>query len=154
MTMAFLRKHIRLKNFDYSNGFVYFITICTFNKQPFFSDNKIASIIEDEIYFRVSKNEVTVYCYCIMPDHIHLLLTLSENYCKNLSNWVSAFKRYSAKVVNDKFNISKLWQINFYDHVVRKEESMQSIAEYILSNPVRKGLVQSREDYRFSKIMV
>lgn len=38
-----------------------------------------------------------------------------------------------------------LWQINFYDHVLRKEEDTISVAYYILGNPVRKGLV---EDYR------
>jgi REP-associated tyrosine transposase len=152
--MKFTRKKIRLKNFDYRHGFVYFITICTYEKQPLFKDTRIAELIIKNIEFRISQNEVIIYCYCIMPDHIHLLLSLSDSYNKPLGGWVSAFKRYIAKAMKEKFNIIKLWQANFYDHVIRDAESMQTISEYILNNPVRKGIVEYWEDYPFSKIAV
>jgi hypothetical protein len=40
-------------------------------------------------------------------------------------------------------------QRSFYDHLIRKEEDLRQIAEYILNNPVRKGLVQRCEDYPY-----
>jgi putative transposase len=152
--MKFTRKKIRLKNFDYRHGFAYFITICTCEKQPFFKDVRIAELIDKEIKYRILQKEVIIYCYCIMPNLIHLLLSLADTYIKPLGNWVSAFKRHTAKSVKEKFNIIKLWQVNFYDHVLRDEESMQTISEYILNNPVRKGIVEYWEDYPFSKIAV
>ncbi len=148
------RKTIHLKDFEYTNdNYVYFVTICAENKQHYFVDNKITKIIEDELEFRRITKEINLLCYCIMPDHLHILLSLTEDYHKSLQNWVSAFKRYTTRVVNELFGIKPLWQKNFYDHVVRKEESLLKIAEYIVNNPVRKGIVSEWEEYPYSKIV-
>ena len=88
-----------------------------------------------------------------MSNHIHLLFSLGEGYDKPLSVWVSSFKRYTSKLAKEISGMDKLWQINFYDHVVRKDESLSNIAEYILHNPVRKGIVTKWEDYPFSKLL-
>ena len=42
-----------------------------------------------------------------------------------------------------------LWQINYYEHVLRKEEDTKGVARYIFSNPMRKGLVEDFKDYTF-----
>ena len=66
---------------------------------------------------------------------------------------MSAFKRYTTRVINELFGIKPLWQKNFYDHVVRKEEPLIKIAEYIVNNPIRKGIVSEWEEYPYSKIV-
>jgi putative transposase len=148
------RKPIRLKNFDYKGSeFVFFITICTANKQACFSNGEVAKIVIDEIEFRRIHNEVKVFCFCLMPDHLHVLLSLTENYQESLQNWVSAFKRYTSKQVNELFGVKPLWQKNFYDHVVRKDESLLKIAEYIVNNPVRKGLASDWQKYPYSRMV-
>jgi len=148
------RKQLRLKDFDYKgNTYAYFITICTANKQPYFRNGKITKIIEDEAEFRRLNGEIKLYCYCIMPDHLHALISLTETYQKSLQNWITAFKRHTTRVVNELFGINPLWQKNFYDHIVRKEESLLKIAEYIVNNPVRKGIASAWEDYPFSKMV-
>ncbi len=148
------RKTMHLKDFDYTNdNYVYFVTMCAENKQRCFVNNKITKIIEDELEFRRTTKEINLLCYCIMPDHLHILLSLTEDYHKSLQNWVSAFKRYTTRVINELFSIKPLWQKNFYDHVVRKEESLIKIAEYIVNNPVRKGIVSEWEKYPYSKIV-
>jgi REP element-mobilizing transposase RayT len=94
-----------------------------------------------------------------MPDHLHLLVSLNENYIRKegafgertLQDWVSAFKRYTARTAGQSFEIKPLWQPNFYDHVVRREESLVEICSYILNNPVRRGMVSSWEKYPYSK---
>jgi REP element-mobilizing transposase RayT len=148
----FKRKKIQLKDFDYSgDGIIYFITICTFNSIEYFSNHDIAKAIESELEFR-RNDEIHLFCYCIMPNHIHILISFKENYKKNLKIWVSSFKRYSQKIVNEKFSIKKLWHVNFYDHIVRKSEDMANIAQYILQNPVRKKIVEEWHEYPFSKL--
>jgi putative transposase len=84
-----------------------------------------------------------------MPDHMHLLLSLGKSYKKSLIDWVSAFKRYTSRKVNESFELTPLWQKNFYDHVVRHDESIQKIAEYIVNNPVRKGIVNDCREYPY-----
>jgi putative transposase len=88
-----------------------------------------------------------------MPDHLHLLLSLGERYQKNLQNWISAFKRYVSRQTNVSFSVRSLWQKNFYDHIVRTDESVSKIAEYIVNNPVRQGLVSVWKEYPYSRIV-
>ncbi len=148
------RKQIHLKSFNYSDcDSVFFVTLCCYAKQQYFVRPEITKIIIEEIDFRVKcAPEVTVFTYCVMPDHVHLLLKLRKEYGKSLHNWVAAFKRYTTRVIGIQFGVRSLWQKNFYEHVVRKEESLEKIAEYIVNNPVRKGLVDDWEKYSYSKI--
>jgi len=148
------RKPLRLGEFEYKGSyFVYHITICTSNKQPYFLEPRIAQLIEDALGFGRNKNEIVLFCYCVMPDHLHILLSLNDTYPKRLQEWVSAFKRFTSKKTFELFGIKPLWQKNFYDHIVRKEESLNNIAEYIVNNPVRKGIVEEWEQYPHSKIV-
>jgi len=85
-----------------------------------------------------------------MPDHVHLLLQLENGFDGSLQKWVSSFKSCIAKDAKRSFGIEKLWQKNFHDHVVRGEDGLLGIAEYILNNPVRKGLVDDWREYSYS----
>lgn len=146
------RKNLHLENFEYKgHGHVYHITICTADSQPYFRNARVAKMIADELDLR-SYEEIRIYCYCIMPDHLHLLMSMQERYGKSLQNWVAAFKRYTSRVMNMMYAVSPLWQRNFHDHVVRREESLLKIAEYIIENPVRKGLVADWKEYPFSRM--
>ena len=154
------RKQRHLKNLDYSsNTYVFFLTICAYDKQPHFSKSEITEIITSELEYRRQKREIRLFCYCLMPDHLHLLISFDDAYAKKigafgeraLQNWVSIFKRYTSRIVYQKCGISPLWQKNFYDHVVRNDESLIGICEYILNNPVRRGITSSWEEYRYSK---
>ncbi len=156
------RKQIHLKGFNYSSHEdVFFLTICTAHKQPYFSDPNISKTILDELEHRRASKEIKLFCYCIMPDHLHMLISLEENYARKkgafgeriLQNWVSAFKRYTARTAGQRFEIKQLWQSNFYDHVLRREESLVEICSYILNNPVRRGTVSSWEEYPYSKMV-
>jgi REP element-mobilizing transposase RayT len=148
------RKQIHLVDYDYSNtNDVFFVTLCTHDKKPYFQNLQYAQYIAQEIDFRSRvSEEVTVFAWCIMPDHLHILLKLNEGYGKSLANWVAAFKRYNARILSMMHEVKPLWQANFYEHVVRKEESLRAIAEYIANNPVRKNLVKHWQDYPFVKI--
>ncbi len=148
------RKQIHLANFDYTNTHdVYFITICTHDKKAYFANPEFAQYIAAEIHYRSKiAGEVTVLAWCIMPDHLHFLLKLNNKYGRSLANWVAAFKRYNARILSMMHDIKPLWQANYYERVVRKDESLKAIAEYIAHNPVRKGLVMDWQNYPFVKI--
>ncbi len=76
-----------------------------------------------------------------MPDHIHLLVSVSED--SSLSLVIGMWKHWL------KFTQSIDWQRNFFDHRVRDEENMKQKAEYILQNPVRAGLVENSQDWPY-----
>jgi len=53
------RKSLRLIDFGYKgSAYIYFITLCTMDRHPLFSNTKIAKVIEDEMEYRRAKKEV------------------------------------------------------------------------------------------------
>jgi REP element-mobilizing transposase RayT len=90
-----------------------------------------------------------VYAYCLVPDQIHILLSLPVA-GSPLGTIVGAFKRYTTKL-SWGFGLSgALWQHRFHDRVLRGNEDARTVAEYILANPVRKGLIGSPEEYKWN----
>jgi len=147
------RKQIHLDGFDYTGSdYTYFITICSYKKTKYFVKCDIAKIIIDDLLFRCNNiNQINLYCYCLMPDHLHLLLSLNRSYSKSLKDWIANFKRYTSRKIHTKMKIqSGIWQRGFYEHIIRKHESLIQKAKYILGNPVRKGLSKDWESYKYS----
>jgi len=143
------RKNPRLRGFDYSLPYVYFITICTFNRRKIFVNDQLNKTIIDCLIKEKDRSGVNLYVYCLMPDHLHLLIQ-PEKQGVNVSNFVGSFKSKAYRLCK-KFRIEgKIWQPRFYDHIVRKSEDLSEIVKYILNNPVRKNLVEKWSDYPYS----
>jgi len=68
----------------------------------------------------------------------------------SVSDFVKGVKTFAIKVARDNGLDGKLWQKSFYDHIIRKDESLVKVCEYVLANPVRKGLAARPEDWPFS----
>ncbi len=88
-----------------------------------------------------------LFAYCLMPDHLHLLVA-PKNSKTSVSEFVRHFKSRTAFVFKAQGG-GQLWQRGFYDHIVRKSEDLQTVANYIVYNPVRKGLVESVDKYPY-----
>jgi REP-associated tyrosine transposase len=147
------RKNIHLKTFDYSSkDWAFFITICCNDKQTHFSTKVIAQFISSEVENRNRIDSAKIFCYTIMPDHLHIVMKLGEHYERDLMKWISAFKSYTAKFVKENFGVTALWQKNFYEHIIRSDEALEDTIVYVLENPVRKRLVKRWDNYAFSRL--
>src|SRR5438046_767480 len=97
---------------------------------------------------------IDLYAFVVMPDHVHLLFTPLRDENEDLYSLpeiMQAIKGASAHKVNRALSRKgQVWQEESFDHVTRSEESLDQKADYILMNPVRKGLVQRPEQYRWS----
>jgi REP element-mobilizing transposase RayT len=83
-----------------------------------------------------------------MLDHIHLLapgLKPSSDFL----NFVKAFKIKTSREFANETN-EQLWQKNFYDHILRPNESAESVAWYIWLNPMRARLATSPTEFPFA----
>jgi putative transposase len=137
----------RLRDFDYTGTYIYFITCLTFKKKPYFSDGLAVDCVLS-ILDKVSiRYEFKVLLYCFMPDHLHLLIEGAEK--SSLPDYIHRFKQMSSYTFKKKSS-QRLWQRSYYDHVLRKEQSLRDIARYILNNPVRKGIVDEYTKYPYS----
>jgi REP element-mobilizing transposase RayT len=90
----------------------------------------------------------------IMPDHVHLILWPLVDHKKSetisLQNITQAIKSSSAHAINKYAHRSgPVWQDESFDHVIREGYGFSKL-QYLLENPVRKGLVRSWDEYKWS----
>ena len=90
-----------------------------------------------------------VYAFCLMPDHLHLVAAPRES-SAGVCVFVDRFKSASTRVAWRHGNSGRLW---CHDHVVRVEEALFAICEYVVLNPVRAGLVEEAEDYPWGGLL-
>jgi putative transposase len=141
------KKRVRLKAFDYKGHFRYSTTLCTHNRAPLFKDPSTVIWLTGILKVKSEEYGFRVWAYCFMPDHLHLLIE-GKSPDSDMKRFLSAFKQLSGFYYKKETGLP-LWQINFYEHVLRNEENTISVAQYIFNNPVRKGLVADYRKYRF-----
>ncbi|MFA6548821.1 MAG: transposase [Candidatus Margulisiibacteriota bacterium] len=146
------RKNPRLKEHNYTELQACFITICAFNKKPYFANDAFKQAVINCLSEEKEKASFLVYVYCLMPDHLHLLLSPPGDGL-SVSEFIGRFKSKSTKIAWDYGIQGKLWQGRFYDHVLRKKEAMITICEYILNNPIRKGFADDWRKYKYCGII-
>lgn len=143
------RKANRLANYNYSQNGAYFITICVKDKEPILSKIKFNSFYPNEIMLSklgtIVANEILniekrfdnakILDYVIMPNHIHLIIQLDDCGC-SLGQIIGSFKSI-ATLQSKKIGYSndKLFQRNYYDHIIRNEDDYFTKSNYIKNNP-------------------
>jgi len=138
-------KKIRLPLSVYQQERVVFVTISTADRQKWFQEfpnlaDDAASILVETSRERAS----TLYAWCIMPDHVHLLIGDD-----NIVSFIRAFKGRLVPKARALSPLRKLWQRSFFDHILRSSETLMDIAGYIFENPVRSGLAPLPQEYPF-----
>lgn len=153
------RKPNRLPGYDYSAPGTYFITICTQNRKSLLSEIVGGDVLDapqvtltfygevaDEQIRRMGAwyGHICVEQYVIMPNHIHLLLTIRQDgptgtsaptrtkQHQAVADFVSTFKRFCNKVYGE-----NIFQRSYHDHIVRGEADYRKIWQYIAENPAR-----------------
>ncbi len=139
------RKSFRLPSEIYDTDFIFFVTINTADRYPWFETwPELAEKAEQSLRDIARQRGSDLFAWCIMPEHVHILLR-----DENLVDFIRLFKGRLVPFARQ-MRSDKLWQRSFYDHAVRKEDSLSDIAHYIWSNPVRAGLASEPSKYRWS----
>jgi len=120
-------KNIRLGNYDYSQNGYYYVTICSRLKQPVLESKR--TIVEECIKSLEEIKGLTIDYYVIMSNHVHIIIQL-QNCSFKLGEVVRRLKATASKKVG-----TKLWQPNYYEHVIRNEGALNKIRQYITNNP-------------------
>jgi len=142
------RNSLRLSNFDYSTRRIYFVTLVTIERRRVFVDSRLAQST-CECLEKLSRNiGFNLYCYCLMPNHLHALIGIGESE-RTLGQICGIFKSVSTKLYWRWYD-GKLWQRQFFDHIIRNETEHFETVEYIRLNPVRKGLAAKWEDWPYT----
>jgi putative transposase len=139
----------RLKRLDeiFSDYPVYFVTACTFVRRELLANDAVLRAVM-EFGERGPERGAWLGSFVLMPDHLHAFVALDAERCR-LSAWVRGLKAVVARVLRAEDAAGPYWQKGFFDHVLRGSESASDKWEYVRNNPVRAGLVQQAEDWRF-----
>jgi len=145
--MTRLRESPRLKHFDYVGPFAYSLSLVTRGRALAFAERDVVDATLDCLGRSCARYAFFLHAYCFMPDHLHLLISGDDG--APLRDFVRHFKQLSGYRYKLQHG-SPLWQISYYDHVLRKDEDLMVAARYIWDNAVRAGFVQDRSEYPFS----
>ena len=149
--MPVVRKNIRLAADNYIGQRAYFLTICCRDRRPLLREAEIVSRYVAVLADVANELAFAVHAYCFMPDHVHLL-------CEGLkpaSRMVDFARQFKQRTEFEhrRQTHAPLWQFKYYDHILRRAESIDRVAWYIWMNPVRKDLCVTPFDFPFSGSM-
>jgi REP element-mobilizing transposase RayT len=127
-------------------------------------EEKIAAIVAEEIC-RLDRDRYRLLAFCIMPNHVHLLIDTHGFFQTSTSNQAGATRNYpladvlrllkgrTSRYCNLALGRSgAFWHQESYDHVVRDAHELENIIRYILNNPVKAGLVEEWHKWKFSYV--
>jgi putative transposase len=156
------RRSIRLKNYDYSQKGAYYVTIIVQHRECLFGDIGNNEMILNEPGKMINEQwsvlpgrfpNIELDLYQIMPNHFHGIIIagattrVAQNWAgtrpaPTLGDIIGAFKSintsvYIKGVENNNWPrfVKRLWQRNYYEHVIRDEADLNRIRNYIQSNP-------------------
>ncbi len=166
------RKELRLKSYNYNGNGCYFITICTKDKAHLFGRYDVGAIHESPVKHSTNRcivlnqygkiveitiknvsekyNEINIENYIIMPNHIHLLISISNNVDPERAIRESPLQRslLSKTVGYIKMNVSKeihksnptvdVWQRGYTDHIIRNKTDYENHWNYIEYNALKE----------------
>ena len=143
------RKPIRLDADAYADtGAICSVTFAVRDRRRVFAHPAVARAAVDVLRSHAARTGVRLYAYCVMPDHVHLVVKPSLS-C-DITAFVGQFKNLAQRAAW-RFGVEgAFWQRSFWDHFLRVAEDLETVVQYVLDNPVRAGLVERREDYPFS----
>jgi REP element-mobilizing transposase RayT len=152
------RRSIRLKGYDYSRAGMYFLTVCTQDRACLFGD-----VVDGEMQLneagRVAEQcwrgipfhfpDTVLDAFVIMPNHVHGIVAVgAKNFSplrsplragtsRTIGSVIRGFKIGVTKWMRQNGLIHEVWQRNYYEHIIRNDESLNRIRQYILDNPAR-----------------
>ena len=151
------RKSPRLQGYDYTQEGAYFITICVQNRRSLFG-----KITENTFTRNAAGDMVTVWWeklpekfpdieldeYIVMPNHFHGIVVINQVLdSKEFTGLPDVMRWFKTMTTNDyirgvqtgqweRFE-KKLWQRSYHDHIIRNEQGLKKIRDYIVNNPQR-----------------
>ena len=152
------RRSTRLPNWDYRSPGLYFVTICTFERQNLFENEDFREIAVHALA-RLTEQEraqhVRVDESVIMPNHGHIIFDFTDfatqaDLSRPSGNFENALAgslgvvvgRYKTAVTTRINHLrhskgAKVWQRGYYERIIRNERELQATRQYIIENPMR-----------------
>lgn len=152
------RRSIRLRGYDYSQPGAYFVTLCTQHHECFLGelvDGDMKFIVRGAIAYQFWLHipnhfpNVELDEFVFMPNHIHGIIIITDKFMgggqkgglkkPTLGQIVAYYKYQTTKIINqiDDTPGLRIWQRNYYERIIRNQNTLHIVQQYILANPLR-----------------
>ena len=143
------RRRLRLLSYDYSAAGAYFVTICTYRRHCLFSRIETGTsrlstlgriVVAEWQRTGTMHRGLSLDAFVVMPDHFHAVVLLDGEVRDRpplgvvINRFKAAVTRRARRLEN---GASEVWQRGYYDHVIRNDQDLEAIREYIRANPER-----------------
>ena len=131
-----------------SESGIYHVMIRGVNKMPIFLDQDDNTRFLDTLIRMKSEEEYTLYAYCLMKNHAHLLIKEETD---SLSRSMKRIGVSYSQYFNKKYNrVGHLFQDRFRSERIETDGYLLSCMRYIHNNPVKASIVKDPSDYKWS----
>src|SRR5438552_268113 len=127
----------------YPQKTLYCVPSCTFRRPAILANMRVHTAFVNFAESAQANFAIAVGRYVILPDHLRM-------HGFTLGKWVGTLKRFLAKAVGPTNSQDRVWQRDFFDHVLRSAESYSQKWDYVCENPVRAGLVTDASEWPFA----
>lgn len=161
------RRSIRLRGYDYASPGAYFVTLCTQDRLCLFGEISEGEMHLNEIGHMIKRwwlsiprkfEHVDIDAYVIMPNHLHGIIVIKSMIERQHNVSLASIVRwFKTRTTNDYIRGVKwmgwppfrrrLWQRNYWEHIIRSERSLERIRRYIMENPPRWHLDRENPVY-------
>ena len=125
---------------------LFFITCVTFDRNPILED--FGPLFLECLQVISLKKSAELVAWAILPDHFHVIVD-----CENVSvsSYMQSVKQsFAAKYRRQTGIRGRIWQLRFWDHIIRDERDLQHHLNYIHYNPVKHGVSKNPFSYALS----
>ena len=156
---------------DFDPDHLYFVTTTAAERMPVFRRDIIQRIVVDSLHYVSVMNQVVVYAYVIMPNHIHAIIQCPQGFPPK--DWARAFKASSSRLIVRQYQVEdngpalaalrklvarpekqeyKVWEDGYLAKAIVTPKFLEQKLTYTHNNPVQPHwrLVTVPEDYLWS----
>jgi putative transposase len=149
----------------YAQQGIFHVTTNTHERISWCTAKGVPEIIIDNLIMTRHLYQARLYAFCILPDHIHLILSPGE---QGLSKWMQSFKSHSMVEIRQYMGLAPVgashgshlragpapmrWQKGFHDERIRDERQRNTALRYVHYNAWRHGLTNKPESWPWSSL--
>lgn len=129
-------------------GVLYHVIVRGNHQQKTFVSPQDYDVYNDRLAWYRNKFHVSLHAFCLMPNHVHLLLECAE---EPLSKFMQGIQQSYTQYFNRTYKkVGHLFQGRYKAIICDKDEYLLALVRYIHLNPVRSKLVERPEQYKYS----
>lgn len=129
---------------------IYHVILRGIDKNDIFHENADYQLFLYAIKKAKEKDNFSLYAYCLMTNHVHILIKEGEN---GIGESIKRIAISYAQIYNSKYErVGHVFQDRFKSEPVDSDAYFLTVLRYIVQNPIMAGIVKNIQDYEWSSI--